>query len=137
MVANIINFTFGNIIINQIAANTWEENASGNSFYINSATTHIVIGEEANVSTIENVQYYSTLAMEVYGSVDTIMLNAASSITSIMIDGSVGELIVYTQTNLSLSGKTAQFANVTFESGSGDSIFKSSVKTIGYVYTGI
>lgn len=131
------NAFFGNIIINQIAANTWEENGNGNKFYINSATTHIIVGEEANVSTIENVQYYSTLAMEVYGSVDTIMLNAASSITSIMIDGSVGELIVYTQTNLSLSGKTAQFANVTFESGSGDSIFTSSVKTIGYVYTGI
>ncbi len=131
------NAVFAEVVINQISANTWLENAEGNRFYINAPTVHLIVNDMAKVKSIENVQYYATLAMEIYGSVEVISCNATNSITSIQIDGSVGAINVYTLTYLTLSGKAEGAIPVNFENGSSESTLTTTVTLVENLYSGV
>jgi len=118
---------FNSVSINQISANTWTEYASGNTLILQAPSSHIIVDSTASVSSIDNLAYGSTLAVEIYGNVDNVYLEADESITSINVEGTVGAIDLYSKTNLTLSGKTTQYIPVNMEASAEASVLKTSI----------
>ena len=118
---------FNTINISQISSNTWTEYASGNNIVLQASSAHVIIDSTASVSSIANIAYGSTLAIEIYGSVDDLSLEAEDSISSISVSGKLGALNIYSKTNLALSGSSESAIPFVIQSSAEGSVVKTSV----------
>lgn len=119
--------TFNSVTIQQIAANTWTEGTNGNSIVVDSAACHIIVPSGVSVSSIEAIQPGSSLAIENYGTISMLTLEAEGAITSVQVDGEMSQIIVYNQTNLTLSGKAANSTAVEISYGTDGTTLTSSI----------
>ncbi len=124
-VSNYANFN--TINISQISANTWIEHAQGNNLILQAMSCHVVVETDGVVESISNINYGSTLAIEIYGKVNELSLEAEDSISSISVEGTLGNLDVYSKTNLAISGSGGANIPVKMQSGADGSIIKATV----------
>lgn len=124
-VSNYANFN--TINISQISANTWIEHAQGNNLILQAMSCHVVVESDGVVESISNINYGSTLAIEIYGTVNELSLEAEDSISSISVEGTLGNLDVYSKTNLAISGSGGKNVPVKMQSGADGSIIKATV----------
>lgn len=111
---------FSSITIYQIAANTWTESASGNSFVIDSAACHLIVPSGIEVNTIETLQNNSSLALEISGTVSLLAIEAIDAIVSAGVEGELSQVILYNRANLSLSGWTEHVIPIEIAYGADD-----------------
>jgi TolA-binding protein len=124
-VANYANFN--SININQISSNTWVEHATGNNIVLQAASSHVVIESDASVDSLANISYGSTLAVEIYGTVKELSLEADESISSVSVYGTLDNMSIYSKTNLALSGDGNLSVPIKVQDGAAGSILKTSV----------
>lgn len=121
------NGIFSKITIYKVDSNTWTENATGNSFLIDSSACHMVINGGALVKSIEHVQDGSTLAIESQGTIELLALEADSAIVSLQTDGVLRQLQIYKNTNLKLSGNQTKTTAIEIEYGADGAVLNCSV----------
>ena len=124
-VSNYANFN--TINISQISANTWVEHASGNNIILQAPSSHVIIESDAQVESISNITYGSTLAIEIFGTVKNLSLEADDSISSVSVNGKLEALDIYSKTNLALSGSFAEKLPVNMQSGADGSVIRSTI----------
>ena len=124
-VANYANFN--SININQISSNTWVEHATGNNIVLQAASSHVVVESDASVDSLANISYGSTLAVEIYGTVKELSLEADESISSVSVYGTLDNMSIYSKTNLALSGDGNLSVPIKVQDGAAGSILKTSV----------
>lgn len=84
--SEVVNYgKFSSIDLNQIASNTWFENATGNQMNVYSSDSRVVVGEDAKVK---------------------ITLNASNATTRVVNNGLIQDLVLVSGANLSVSGES-------------------------------
>ena len=122
------NYAYFNAInISQISANTWIEHGTGNNIILTAAASHVIVEADSTVESIANINYGSTLAVEIYGTVNNLSLEADESISSISVEGKLENLDIFSKTNLVLSGTGAELIPVRLQQGADGSVLKTSI----------
>lgn len=119
--------TFARITIRQVSSDTWTESVSGNSLVVDAASAHVIVPDGITVNSIENIQTNSTLAAEVQGSVELLVLAADNSITSVKVDGELQQVGLYNLTNLTLTGSRTEATSIQAEQGAAGSTVSTAI----------
>lgn len=135
--AEIINYAvFNNINIQAIKDNTWEENAIGNIFRINSLKIRIVVNNTAEIKEISLEHDNTIFNLEVYGIVHMVSIRRPSSIN---LSGDSKKLAISLgktgersriSTCIPISAEVSGEADFLFSPGSEGSTINNSDKTI-------
>ncbi|MFW5672657.1 MAG: hypothetical protein ACOCM8_10295, partial [Acetivibrio ethanolgignens] len=106
--ADIVNFgKFKSINIKAIKADTWKENASGNTIKITAIDARIVVEAGAVLANVSVTQDGGKVKIEAAGTIDTIEISAPI-IVDLVVDGKVGEVAVKAAAVVSVEGNTTE-----------------------------